>query len=79
MIARREGDDAALALLRRQLEQPVGRAPQLKCAAGLQALAFEPDSRRRDLAFDQRRSLDETLDPLRRFDDVLVGDVGRFD
>ena len=65
VIARREGDHAALPLLRRELQQPVGRAPQLERAAGLQALAFEPDARARDLAFDQRRALDQAGDPLR--------------
>ena len=44
VIARGKGDHAALAAPRRQLQQPVGRAPQLERAAGLQALAFEPDS-----------------------------------
>ena len=64
VIARRKGDDAALALLRRKLQQPVGRAAQLERAAGLQALAFQPDARAADFALDQRRSLDEPGDPL---------------
>ena len=48
MIAGREGDHAPLPLLRRQLQQPVGRAPQLERAAGLQAFAFQPDAAARD-------------------------------
>ena len=51
MIARREGDHAALPLLGDQLQQPVGRAAQLERAAGLQAFAFQPDARAVDLGF----------------------------
>ena len=56
MIAGRESDDAALALLRVELQQPVGRAPQLEGAAGLQALALQPDRRAVDLALDRAAS-----------------------
>ena len=41
MVAGRECDDALLQLLRRQREDHVGRAPDLKRAAALQILAFE--------------------------------------
>jgi hypothetical protein len=78
MVARREGHHAARALLRRQLEQPVGRPAQLECAAGLQALAFEPRPFSRDLAVDQRRLLDETGDPFRSRDDIVARNLGGF-
>ena len=64
----------ALPLLGAKLQQPVGRAPQLEGAAGLQAFAFEPDAVALDLAFDQRRALDQTGDALGRFDDIVTGD-----
>ena len=44
VVARREGDDAPLPLLRRKLEQSVGRSAQLEGAARLQTLAFQPDA-----------------------------------
>jgi hypothetical protein len=76
VIARREGHHAALPLLRRELQQAIGRAPQLESAAGLQAFAFEPNSGVADRAFDQRRLLDLTGDSRGRFNDVLAGNVG---
>ena len=69
VISRRESDDAPLPLLRRELEQAVGRAPQLECAAGLQALAFQPgshtiDVRFRSTAFARRRRRSAEPQPL---------------
>jgi hypothetical protein len=74
VIARRKGYDSARPFLLRQLQEAVGRASQLERVAGLQALAFEPDSGAADLAFDQRRPLDEAGDSLRRGCDVIAGD-----
>jgi hypothetical protein len=56
------------------LQQPVGRTPQFEGAASLQTLAFEPDADARDLAFDQRRTLDQAGDPLASRDDLFSGD-----
>jgi hypothetical protein len=78
MIPRREGDDAPLPFLGRKLEQAVGRAPQLECAARLQTLAFEPDSSAADLVLDERRSLNQALYSFGGFDDVSAGDPKRF-
>ncbi|HWI75773.1 MAG TPA: hypothetical protein VNS53_01660, partial [Sphingomicrobium sp.] len=66
--------DSARPFLIRELEEPVGSPPQLERVAGLQAFAFEPDSGAADLAFDQRRPLDEAGDSLRRGCDVIAGD-----
>jgi hypothetical protein len=79
MVARRESDDAPLALLRRKLQQPVGRPAQLERPASLQAFAFQPDARALDFALDQRRSLDQAGDPPGRFDDVFSDDLRRSD
>jgi len=76
VIAGGEGDDAAYPLLLRELQQAIGRASQLERAAGLQALAFEPDSRAFDLALNERRSFNQAGDPLRRRDDVIRTDLG---
>ena len=76
MIAGGEGDDAPFPLVLRELQQAIGRTPQLERAAGLQALAFEPDSRAFDLALNERRSFDQAGDPLRRLDDVITSDLG---
>jgi len=76
VVAGGESDNAALALFGRQLQQPVGRAPQLERSASLQALAFEPDSNAADLTIEQRRLLNEAADTLRGFDDVLPRDLG---
>jgi hypothetical protein len=70
MISRRKGNHAALALFCRELQQTVGRAPELEGAARLQALALEPGADAANLAFDQRRTLDETFDPGGRITDV---------
>jgi len=70
VIARRKGDDAALALLGRELQKPVGCTPQLECAAGLKTLALQPDWLPPDIALDQWSPLHESLDSRRRFDDV---------
>jgi len=78
MIARREGDYAARALLRRQLEQAVGSPPELERPAGLEALALEPHARALDIAFEQRRPLNEIANSGRGVDDVLVRDLGMF-
>lgn len=75
MIARGKGDDALFAFLRRQLEETVRRAPQLEGAAGLQALAFEPDASAVDFALDERRSLDEVLDPLGCIADIAAANL----
>jgi len=76
VVAGGESDDAAFALFGRELQQPVGRAPQLERSAGLQAFAFEPDSRAADLTLEQRRLLNEAGDTLRGFDDILPRDLG---
>jgi hypothetical protein len=78
MIARRKRHDAALPLFGRELQQAVGRAPQLKCPAGLQTLAFEPDARPVDLALDERRVLDEITDPSGRLSDITTRDLSGF-
>jgi hypothetical protein len=44
MIAGREGDDAARALIGAEQQQAVGRAAQLEAAALLQAFGLDPDS-----------------------------------
>ena len=77
MSARRESHDPTLALVRRELKQPVSSASQLKRAAGLEALAFQPDRRAVDLTLDERRPLDEPLNPLRRIEDVATADLSR--
>jgi len=61
-----------------QLEEAVGRASELEGVAGLQALAFQPDSGTRDLAFDERRTLDQSRDALGRGDDIISGDQFSF-
>ena len=76
VIARREGDDAALALFGRELQQPVGCAPQLERAASLQAFALDPDAGAADLAFEQRGTLHEAADPLRCCDHIIPADAG---
>jgi len=78
VIPRREGDDARFPFLRRQLQEAVRSAPQLECASRLQALALEPDTRAIDLALQERRSLNETRDPLGCFSDVAAGDLDGF-
>jgi hypothetical protein len=77
MIARRECDHAALPLCLRQLRKTVACTPQFERIAGLQAFAFQPDPDATDLAFDQRRALDETIDPFPRFDNILALDSRR--
>ena len=61
-----------------ELEQAIGRSPQLERTAGLQTLAFEPYAGAADLAFDERRAFDLAGDSCRRFDHVLAGDSRRF-
>ena len=78
MIARRESDDAALPLFLAELQQAIGCAPQLECAAGLQAFAFEPDADALDPAFDERGSLDQAGDALGGFNHVVTRDIKRF-
>src|SRR5947209_9001421 len=78
MIAGRERDDTPLTLIWRELEQPVGRTAELERAAGLKALALEPDACARDLAFDQRSALDQPVDSLSGGNDVIVVDQLRF-
>jgi hypothetical protein len=73
MVAGGKGDDAALALGWRQLQQAVGRSAQLERSAGLQTLAFQPDSDAFNLAFDERRLLDQTLNSLSRGQNVRAG------
>jgi hypothetical protein len=75
VVARRERDDTLLPLFGRQLQQAVGRAPELECAACLQALAFEPDSDASDRAFDQRGALDQTVNSRGGIKDVAAGDL----
>jgi hypothetical protein len=58
------------------LQQAVGRPSQLERTPGLKALALEPDAGAVDLALDQRGSLDQPGDPLRRLDDLIMGDLG---
>jgi hypothetical protein len=74
MIARRESDHAMLALLGGKLKQPVGRAPELERAAGLQAFTLEPDAGPGELAFDQRCALDQAGDARASFDELLPRD-----
>ena len=74
VIARGECDDAARPLLRGELEQPVARAPELECAAGLQALALEPDPLPGDFALDQRGAVHLPRDPPRGCEHVLASD-----
>jgi hypothetical protein len=74
VIARREGDDALGPFLGRELQKPIGGAAQLEGMPGLKTLAFQPDSIPPNLAFDERRVLDEVADPRRRFDDVCPVD-----
>ena len=57
-----------------KLEQAVRRAAELECAASLQTLAFEPDTNASDLAFDQRRALDQPSNPLGGDGNVLRRD-----
>jgi len=71
VIARRESDYSPLPLVRRKLQKTVGGAPQLERAAGLKALAFQPEAMSLDLALDQRRALDQALDAGSRFQDVI--------
>ena len=78
VIARRESDDSALPLLRRELQQTVGRAAELEGAAGLQALAFEPDAQPpTSLSISGVRST-RSGNPLGRFDHVFTRDFRRF-
>jgi len=56
------------------LEKAVGGAPQLEGAAGLQALALQPDFRAADVAFDERSPLDESADAGARLGDVVERD-----
>ena len=65
--------NAAFALLRRQLEQPVGRASQFESAAGLQALAFQPYAHAPNLGFDQWSTLDQAGNALRGRQNVVAG------
>jgi hypothetical protein len=76
MIAGGESDYAARALLLRQLNQAVGRPSQLERPAGLQAFALEPDAGAANLGFDQRRALDEAIDPPSGLDDVGTANLG---
>src|SRR5439155_11514157 len=78
MVARRNGDDAALPLLGRQLQQSVARSPQLERAAGLQALTFEPDSPTRDFAVDQRRASNSAGYPFRSGQHIVARDPNPF-
>jgi hypothetical protein len=71
VIARRKGDHAPLLFLVRQLQQPVGRAPQLEGTAGLKGFALQPDLRRSDLGFNERSALDQAGDALRCGGDIL--------
>jgi hypothetical protein len=75
MVARGESDHAALALFGGELQQPVGRTPELERAAGLEAFALEPDAGAADLAFEQRSALDQSADPLRRCDNIAPRDL----
>jgi hypothetical protein len=79
VIARREGDDTPLTLVRQELEKPVRRTPQFEGAAGLNALALQPDSPSVDLTFDERSSLNEAFDTRRRFRDIAGGDLRGLD
>jgi hypothetical protein len=54
----------------------VGRAPELECATGLHALAFEPHAGPVDLGLDQRRLLDKPADSLGRLDNIIASDSG---
>jgi len=56
------------------LQEAVRGPPQLERTSSLQAIAFEPRARACDLAFDERCSLDQALDPRRRGDDIIAGD-----
>ena len=65
MIARREGHHAPRPLVIVEQQQAVGRAPQLECAAGLEALALEPHPPLADPRFAQRGANNLPFDPHR--------------
>ena len=73
MVAGREGDDAAGALVRAELEQAIGGAAQLEAASGLQAFGLGPEADAVDLERQQRRAQDVAADPCRRGEDAIAG------
>jgi len=74
VIARRESNDTALALLWRKLGQAIACASKLERAAGLEALAFEPDQLSLDFAFNEGRALNQAGDPLLSGEDFVAAD-----
>jgi len=78
MIPRREGDNPAMPLLFRQLEQAVRGSAKLERVTSLEALAFQPDWGAPDLATDERRLLYETGNAIAGRDHIISGDRRRF-
>uniref|UniRef100_A0A0N5A4T1 LigA n=1 Tax=Parastrongyloides trichosuri TaxID=131310 RepID=A0A0N5A4T1_PARTI len=78
VVAGRGGDDAALLLIRRQLQQPVQGAALLEAAGEVQVVVLDPDLRpsqlRQTAGVADGRAVDLTGDAFLRLADVVDGD-----